>query len=71
MPNYLEKNINRGQFFIIAQKAIMTADFVSFVESMSYTVIERDLDESLVYPFVIHNCTKSEFQLLISLYKGI
>ena len=71
MPNYLEKNVNGVQFFIIAQKSIMTADFVAFVESMAYTVIERDLDETLVYPFVIHNCTKSEFTLLLNMYKGI
>ena len=71
MPDYIEKSINDFQSCIIANRKIMTADFVTFIESMSYTVIERDLDETLVYPFVIGNCTKADFQILISLYKGI
>ena len=70
MPDYIEKN-TEVQSFVFAKKSIMTADFLTFVESMAYSVIERDLDETLVYPFVIHNCTKAEFKLLISLYKGI
>ena len=70
MPDFIEKDLG-AQFCVIVKKTIMTAEFVTFVESMAYSVIERDLDESLVYPFVISNCTKAEFQLLISLYKGI
>ncbi len=71
MPDFIEKSLNGVQTCVIAKKSIMPAEFVTFVESMAYSVIERDLDETLVYPFVISNCTKAEFSLLISLYKGI
>lgn len=70
MPDFTAKSHNGVIPFITAKESIMTPPFVTFCESMGYTVIHKDMDSSLVYPFIIENCTAEDFKLLLDMSKG-